>query len=173
MKSLWLVLFVVLSFAVSSETFAASTVEVHVFADESLERRYYALIDELRCPKCQNTNLAGSDAPIAHDLRNTVYRLLIDEGRSDDEIRQYLVDRYGEFVLYDPPFNPYTALIWLLPLMALCLGVVMLLRFTRREAVVSFSDAEEAQLRVLKGDSPSASPMGEAQKADERRESSV
>ena len=92
---------------------AASTVEVHVFDDPALEKRYYALIDELRCPKCQNTNLAGSDAPIAHDLRDTVYRLLTEESMSDDGIRQFLVDRYGDFVLYDPPFNPWTSPLWL------------------------------------------------------------
>ncbi|MBM4204838.1 MAG: cytochrome c-type biogenesis protein CcmH [Gammaproteobacteria bacterium] len=174
MKPLLLVVLI----AVSFEVFAASTVEVHVFTDEALERRYYALIDELRCPKCQNTNLAGSDAPIAHDLRNTVYRLLIEEGRSDHEIRQFLVDRYGEFVLYDPPFNPYTALLWLLPLIALGIGVVMLRRFTRREVVLNLSPAEEAQLRVLRGDVALGASMGEAPKAynpqsEEPKEKSV
>jgi cytochrome c-type biogenesis protein CcmH len=144
------------------ETFAASTVEIHVFEDESLERRYYALIDELRCPKCQNTNLAGSDAPIAHDLRSTVYRLLVEDNRSDDEIRQFLVDRYGDFVLYDPPFNPYTALLWLLPLAALGVGVVTLRRITRRPPVLLLSPAEEGQLRVLKGEAAAVTPAGEA-----------
>ncbi len=137
---------------VASFGMAASTVEVHAFDDEQLERRYYALIDELRCPKCQNTNLAGSDAPIAHDLRSTVYRLLTEENLSDDAIRRYLVDRYGDFVLYDPPFNPWTSPLWLLPLLALCAGFWMVRRFTRRTELKGLSADEEARLRELEKD---------------------
>lgn len=130
---------------------AASTVEVHVFDDPALEERYYALIDELRCPKCQNTNLAGSDAPIAHDLRDTVYRLLTQDAQSDAEIRRYLVDRYGEFVLYDPPFNPWTSPLWLLPLFALLAGAWMLRRFTRRAELPGLSAEEQEKLEALRG----------------------
>lgn len=131
---------------------AASTVEVHVFDDPALEKRYYALIDELRCPKCQNTNLAGSDAPIAHDLRDTVYRLLTEESMSDDGIRQFLVDRYGDFVLYDPPFNPWTSPLWLLPVVALLAGVWMLRRFTRRTELPGLTADEQARLDALRAE---------------------
>ena len=127
----------------------ASTVEVHSFDDPVLEARYYGLIDELRCPKCQNTNLAGSDAPIAHDLRATVYRLLTEEGQSDAQIRRYLVDRYGDFVLYDPPFNPYTAVLWLLPVLALGIGGLLVRRFTLHQGVAELSAEEHARLSSL------------------------
>jgi len=131
---------------------AASTVEVHQFTDPAIEARYYGLIDELRCPKCQNTNLAGSDAPIAQDLRATVYRLLIEEGMSDTQIRRYLVDRYGEFVLYDPPFNAYTAALWLLPLLALGIGIVLVRRFTKAPELMALTPEEGARLAELDRD---------------------
>ena len=130
---------------------AASTVEVHVFTDPVLEARYYGLIDELRCPKCQNTNLAGSDAPIAPDRRATVYRMLVDEGSSDDEIRDFLVDRYGDFVLYDPPFNPGTAALWLLPLLALGIGLWRLRRFTVSASSVALTEEEQVRLAAIAG----------------------
>ena len=82
------------------------------FESEQQQRRYKALIDEFRCPKCLNTNLSGSDAPIAQDLRRSVYRL-VQEGRSDQQIRDFLQQRYGDFVLYKPPFAGPTAFIWL------------------------------------------------------------
>jgi len=134
------------------QAMAASTVEVHQFSDPAIEDRYYGLIDELRCPKCQNTNLAGSDAPIAQDLRATVYRLLVEEGMSDAQIRRYLVDRYGEFVLYDPPFNAYTAALWLLPLIALGVGLVLVRRFTRTPELMALTPEEGARLAELDRD---------------------
>jgi cytochrome c-type biogenesis protein CcmH len=133
--------------------FAASAVEVHVFDDPALEARYYALIDELRCPKCQNTNLAGSDAPIAHDLRGTVYRLLTEKDMSDGDIRQYLVERYGDFVLYDPPFRPGTAALWLLPLLALGIGYLTVRRFTKKPELDTLTLEERKRLAELEQDS--------------------
>jgi len=76
--------------------------------------RYYDLIAEFRCPQCLNTNLAGSDAMIAQDLRKTILRLLID-GKTDAEIETYLYDRYGDFILYEPRLTPRTWLLWLGP----------------------------------------------------------
>jgi cytochrome c-type biogenesis protein CcmH len=77
---------------------AASQIDTFAFADEIQERRYRALIEEFRCPKCLNTNLAGSDAPIAQDLRKVVYRLVVTEGKRDQEVRDYLQARYGDFL---------------------------------------------------------------------------
>ena len=74
---------------------AASQIDTFNFADEVQERRYRALIEEFRCPKCLNTNLAGSDAPIAQDLRKVVYRLVVIEGKREQEVRDYLQARYG------------------------------------------------------------------------------
>jgi len=128
---------------------AASTVEVHEFSDPTLESRYYGLIDELRCPKCQNTNLAGSDAPIAMDLRATVYRLLVEERQTDAQIREFLVARYGDFVLYDPPFNAGTAVLWLLPLLALLIGIWRIRRITQRRPAIVLTDEESARLNAI------------------------
>ncbi len=128
---------------------SASTVEVHEFSDPALEARYYGLIDELRCPKCQNTNLAGSDAPIAMDLRATVYRLLVEEQQTDAQIREFLVARYGDFVLYDPPFNAGTAALWLLPLLLLLIGIWRMRRFTKNRPTIVLSDEEKARLDAI------------------------
>ena len=82
--------------------------------DPAVERRLKALAEELRCLVCQNQTIADSNAPLAVDLRNQI-RTQIAQGRSDDEIRAYMVERYGDFVLYKPPFHAGTALLWLGP----------------------------------------------------------
>ena len=110
---------------------AASQIDTFSFTDEVQERRYRALIEEFRCPKCLNTNLAGSDAPIAQDLRKVVYRLVVTQGMSDQEVRDYLQARYGDFVLYDPPFNSKTWYIWLVPVALGVLAMFVLLRLVR------------------------------------------
>ena len=133
---------------------AVSTVEVHEFSDPAIEARYYGLIDELRCPKCQNTNLAGSDAPIAQDLRATVYRLLVEEQQTDAQIREYLVARYGDFVLYDPPFNAGTAALWLLPLLALLIGIWRIWGFTKKGAAVELTAEERSRLATIASQDP-------------------
>ena len=89
-----------------------------------LNQRYQHFIDELRCPKCQNQNLAGSNSPIAKDLRHQLY-LLLEEGRSDQEVTNFMVNRYGDFILYRPRFNPETAILWFAPAIFLLLGVVV------------------------------------------------
>lgn len=105
--------------------------ELVSFADPQQRQRYYQLIAQLRCPKCQNQNLADSDAPIASDLRKELY-LLISEGYTDREILDFMVSRYGEFVLYAPPVNSATAVLWLLPaglvLIALLLAFIIVKR---------------------------------------------
>lgn len=128
---------------------AASPVDVFEFADPAQRVRYEALVAELRCPKCLNTNLAGSDAPIAEDLRRTVYRLITRDGLSDDEIRAYLQDRYGDFVLYDPPFRPDTWVLWLAPALFALAGAVVLWRMLRRPPPAPLSAQESATLRGL------------------------
>lgn len=88
------------------------------FRSELEERRFRALVNELRCTVCQNESLAESTAPLARDLRMEVFQMLQDN-RSDMEIRQFMVDRYGEFVLYRPPFGAHTLLLWLGPIVLL------------------------------------------------------
>lgn len=101
-----------------------------VFENTEQQQRYHDLIDELRCPKCQNQNLADSDAPIASDLRKQLFDLLL-AGKSDAEILDYMTTRYGSFVLYEPPLNRHTLMLWMLPLAIMLLGAFLLLRMVR------------------------------------------
>jgi len=100
-----------------------SAIEPYDFESELQEKRFQALAEELRCTVCQNQSLADSDAPLARDLRQELFRMLQD-GRSDLEIRQFMVDRYGEFVLYRPPVAGHTLLLWGGPLALLLIGLI-------------------------------------------------
>ncbi|MFM8353882.1 MAG: cytochrome c-type biogenesis protein CcmH [Gammaproteobacteria bacterium] len=135
--------------AVSPGIRAATQFEVFTFENPADEARYRALIAELRCPKCLNTNLAGSDAPIAQDLRRTVHRLLTEERMSDADIRAWLQARYGDFVLYDPPFRPDTWVLWLGPVAFLLAGVLVLLRLVRQPPAAPLTGAESQRLNQL------------------------
>ncbi|MFV8817427.1 cytochrome c-type biogenesis protein [Haliea sp. E17] len=116
---------------------ALAVIETYDFSEPQLEQRYHALSQELRCPKCQNQNIADSNAPIAQDLRKQLF-LQLEGGASDDEIRKYMVDRYGEFVRYRPRFAGATALLWLAPVLLLVLAAaVAWLSLRRRERVES------------------------------------
>ena len=131
-------------------SFAEGAIEAFAFDNPEQEARYQALTQEFRCPKCLNTNLAGSDAPIAGDLRATVHRLIL-EGATDQAIRDYLVARYGEFVLYDPPVERGTLLLWFAPLLLLVVGFAMIVVLARRRrgATEPLNDAEQARLAQL------------------------
>jgi len=108
----------------------ASPVDTFEFSDEVTESRFHVLSKELRCPKCQNQNLADSNSKIAVDLRKNLYNLL-QEGKSDQEIIDFMVYRYGDFVLYRPPLKEQTYILWFGPIVILLsffLGVVFVLR---------------------------------------------
>ncbi|HVT36644.1 MAG TPA: cytochrome c-type biogenesis protein [Nevskiaceae bacterium] len=98
--------------------------------DSAQTRRYQALTQELRCLVCQNQNIADSEAPLAADLRNQVKAQII-AGRSNDEIKQYLTDRYGDFVLYQPPVKSTTWLLWFGPFALVLVALVVALRHIR------------------------------------------
>ena len=112
---------------------AVRNVQPLEFRDAAEEQRFHDLTVELRCVMCQNQSLADSDAPIAHDLRQEVFDLMR-EGRSDDEIKTFLVERYGEFVLYRPRFGGGTLLLWLGPVMVLLGGIAVVAVVIRRRA---------------------------------------
>lgn len=117
--------------------------------DPVLEKRMVGLAENLRCLVCQNESLASSHAELANDLRREV-RELMQKGMSDQEIKDYLVARYGDFVLYEPPMKSYTALLWLGPFVLLMGGLVVLvyqLR-NRRKTVTEASLSPEAEARV-------------------------
>ncbi|MEP4148008.1 MAG: cytochrome c-type biogenesis protein [Halioglobus sp.] len=129
---------------------ALAVIETYEFSEPSLEKRYRSLSEELRCPKCQNQNIADSNAPISQDLRRLLYEQL-EAGSSDDEIRQYMVDRYGEFVRYRPSFSGVTVLLWLAPMLLLAMGLaiaIMTLRGRKRLASAGAALSEEEQLKL-------------------------
>ena len=100
-------------------------------ADPAVEARLKALAEELRCLVCQNQTIADSNAPLAVDLRNQI-RGQIGQGRSDSQIRDYMVERYGDFVLYKPPFQATTALLWLGPPLLILGGLAAFVVVVRR-----------------------------------------
>lgn len=110
---------------------ASAAVDTFEFSSEQERDRFYAIGSELRCPKCQNQNIADSDAPIAADLRQEVFRLLQD-GRSDDDIVDYMVARYGDFVRYKPALNRDTLVLWFGPLFFLLVGMLAVVLLVRR-----------------------------------------
>ena len=119
---------------------AYAVVELEPLSTEALQKRYDRLIEELRCPKCQNQNLAGSDSMIAQDLRREV-RIMLEAGRTDTEIEDFLVARYGEFVLYRPPMSGVTLWVWILPAVVFLLGVFAAVLVIRK--AMSSVDATE------------------------------
>ncbi|MBD8494244.1 cytochrome c-type biogenesis protein [Pseudomonas syringae] len=124
----------VLSLGLSAMADAA--IEAHSFRDEAERARYAELTRELRCPKCQNQDIADSNAPIAADLRKEIYRLL-EEGRSNQQIVDHMVDRYGEFVRYKPALTSRTWLLWFGPALLLLLGAVVIGVTVRRRRQAS------------------------------------
>jgi cytochrome c-type biogenesis protein CcmH len=111
----------------------AQAIEPMPFKDHAQELRFQHLTHQLRCPMCQNETLADSNAPIARDLRNQIFQMM-QQGRSDEEIKQYLVARYSRFVLYDPPLTPGTWLLWFGPLLILLGGAGVVLVAIRKRS---------------------------------------
>jgi cytochrome c-type biogenesis protein CcmH len=132
-----------------------AAIDTYQFKDEAERERFRTLTAELRCPKCQNQNIADSNAPIATDLRREIFRML-EEGKSNAEIVDFLVLRYGDFVLYKPPVDTRTYLLWYGPFALLGLGVfglgVLVLRRRKVEnnpAQVALSTSENQRLDAL------------------------
>ena len=113
-------------------------------SDPALEKRVMALAVELRCLVCQNQTIADSHAELAVDLRNQI-RTMIQQGQSDDQIRRYMTDRYGDFVLYKPPFKSSTALLWVGPplLLAAALSALFLMLRRRQRASPDAFDPDD------------------------------
>ncbi len=101
--------------------FVVHAIDPLPFRNEAEEQRFQNLVRELRCLVCQNQNLADSDAGLAKDLRQQVFEM-IQDGKTDDEIKQFLSERYGDFVLYRPPFKATTLVLWVGPIVILILG---------------------------------------------------
>ncbi|WP_105873669.1 cytochrome c-type biogenesis protein, partial [Haemophilus influenzae] len=120
MKKTWLFL---TAFLFSSVAFSA--IDALNFSSPQQESDYHQLTQSLRCPQCQNNNIADSNATIAVDMRGKVFELL-QEGKSKNDVVDYMVARYGNFVTYDPPITASTLVLWIAPLLLVLLGVVFL-----------------------------------------------
>ena len=140
----WLLLSVALCSAV-----AWGVIETYEFSAPALEARYKALSQELRCPKCQNQNIADSNAPISRDLRAIVHEKL-ETGATDSEIIDFLVDRYGEFVRYRPGLDRNTLWLWSAPLILLLMAMAVVLLQIRRDRASAMSPVQEARAEALR-----------------------
>ena len=120
--------------------------------DPVTEQRLISISEEMRCLVCQNESLAGSRSDLANDLRREI-RILISEGKSDDQIRSFMVERYGDFVLYRPPVKPVTWLLWIGPFVILGVGIAGLLMYLRRRNSsvpnVVLTDADNQKIDAL------------------------
>ena len=117
----WFVLLLILP------TLSIASQQIQQFDNIQQESDYRSLIQELRCPQCQNNNIADSNATIATDMRNKTLELL-KQGKSKDEVVNYMVERYGNFVTYDPPITPATIMLWLMPILLILIGFGIMLK---------------------------------------------
>ena len=122
---------------------ASVTLETFTFTTPDEEQRFKDVIEELRCLVCQNQSLIDSDAELAHDLRAEVYGMM-QAGNSDAQIIDFLVERYGDFVLYSPPVKPSTWLIWFGPFVLLLVAILLLVRSLRRQQRSTRADISAA-----------------------------
>ena len=128
-------------YTIADERFAA--------LEPELQARYESLTAEFRCPKCLNTNIADSNAPISADLRLVVRELLI-EGYDDRDIREHMRERFGDFVLYNPPISPGTVILWVTPIVLLLIAVLVLLNKRGSQTDIEITDEERQKLQFLK-----------------------
>ncbi|WP_432462953.1 MULTISPECIES: cytochrome c-type biogenesis protein [unclassified Agarivorans] len=130
--------------------FAMAAIEVHEFDSVQQETLFRELTQELRCPKCQNNNIADSNAGLAQDLREKTYQM-VKAGRSKQQVLDYMVARYGNFVRYDPPLTPAVLLLWLAPAFIIIFGCFTIWRLARRKPapVVDLDEQEQKRLAEL------------------------
>ena len=144
-----LILLIVVTFSLSS---VAAPIETFKFDSPETEKVFHKLSEELRCLVCQNQNIAESNADLAKDLRLEIYTMLSD-GKSEDEIVDFMVERYGDYVLYRPPFKPMTWLLWFGPAIVFAFGLVYVVRFMKSQSsntqVESLSDEDLKRIKNL------------------------
>ncbi len=139
-------------FLVLQLNFSHAGIEFRQFKTTELEARYNVLIDELRCLVCQNQNLKGSNSDLAKDMRNKVYEMIAAD-KTNQEIVDYMVARYGDFVLYKPPFKSITLLLWLGPLLFFIIALISVIRIIKNrnqdDSITIFSDEEHQRAQAL------------------------
>ncbi len=127
---------------------AAAAIDTYTFSSLEQEQQYRELTEQLRCPKCQNNSIADSNAIIATDMRAKVYELMM-QGQSKQQITDYMVARYGNFVTYEPPVTPATLILWIGPLLFVLIGGGVVVLRARRRGNEEFSEQEQRRLTAL------------------------
>lgn len=132
---------------------AHGAIDAFEFETDEQRKRYNVFLEELRCPKCKNQNLAGTNSEIAEDLRRELHEMVL-ENRSDDEIIDFMVTRYGDFVLYRPPVQGNTMFLWLGPFLfvfigAACIGWIVYRRRKYVNSAEELTEQEQNQLRSM------------------------
>ena len=127
---------------------ASAAIDALNFSSPQQEDDYHALTQELRCPQCQNNNIADSNAVIAVDMRGKVFELL-QEGKSKQDVVQYMVDRYGNFVTYDLPLTPATVVLWGAPIVLILFGVLFVFRRKQSQTLSVATKCETATTTAL------------------------
>ncbi len=131
--------------ALLTSTNLSAAIDVHEFDSPEQEQLFRELTRELRCPKCQNNNIADSNAGLAQDLREKTYQM-VKQGSTKQQVLDYMVARYGNFVRYDPPLTPAVMLLWAAPLAIILFGLVVVFGLAKRRADVKPElDADEQQ----------------------------
>ncbi|MEJ5114292.1 cytochrome c-type biogenesis protein [Erwinia billingiae] len=139
MKGIVLVLALFLSGSV-----LADNIDTYKFSSVDQEQQYRHLTESLRCPKCQNNSIADSNAMIASDMRLKVYELL-QNGQTPDQVKQYMVARYGNFVTYEPPVMPSTLILWAGPALFVIIGAMVIVLRSKKRRPDDEMDAEQQQ----------------------------
>lgn len=168
-KRILLPFFVIFTFGLTLDVVQASPVDTFEFNDEVTKIRFQALSKELRCPKCQNQNLADSNSPIAADLRKELYDLL-QQGKADSEVVDFMVDRYGEFVLYRPRVSSVTYILWFGPALLILIGVIVVIVILRKKPAtkenLALNTAQQEKLQKLLADSASSDSSSTSSSAE-------
>ena len=164
---------------------ANAAIDSYEFSSEQNAQRYHALVDELRCPVCLSSNLAGSDSPISADLRRQVFRM-VEAGNSPEEIRDYMYARYGDFILYRPRLTPFTLLLYATPVLLVGAGLLVIVRLLRSRRIAALTttradDQQSARVDALlaahggaaQGTASSASAASTASAASARRDANA
>ena len=141
--------YLIILFVLLSGTIHAGTLEKFKFDDPQQTQDFRDLSSELRCLVCQNESLAGSGAELAQDLRQEVYEMMVD-GKSKQEIKDFMVARYGDFILFDPPLKKSTVLLWFGPIILLIIASFMLVRALRKQSESKPADLSAEELKKVR-----------------------
>ena len=142
-------------FLLVMQSYISAQVDTFEFDNDEQQSRFRQLSDELRCPMCQNTNLSGSTGGVAEDLRREIHRMIL-EGMSNEEIEQFMFERYGDFIFYRPRLRAETVFLWFGPLMFLIMGGLVAYGIFRRASsvdnvAIDLDEEQEAKLNELVG----------------------